>query len=676
MQLTLNKIILYPSNTDHEPRVLSFKDDKINVITGWSQRGKSAIITIVDYCLGSSECNIPLGKIRQYVDCFAIDVKLNNTYLFLARSNPQNANSTGAMFYFFHEEKEFDVKGWLANPNQYKTDRDWIKNRLGDYAGFENISEELEVIGSTFDGPASFRDTSAFQFQSQNIIANPTTIFYNTDTYAHLKRLQNLFPLVLGYKSYEIILLEREIEWDKQKVDRLIKKQEDLERQYENWQSDIYEYYSTAISLGLSNTDLDLTSSTVELIKSELNQVVINLESEKFMKVGSSIRYAEKIEEFEKERRELSRKLNEAKNDLLKISQFDSIKNQYLSEVSSTISNRLKPIDWFLQQNGTNVCPFCDSTSEKAINQLLELKSQKVEADKLLRKSAHSHFSFEKEKSILKEEVKKQEEAINVIDKNVQILLKEDKKERNFYRTVYEFAGKIRHVLENLDKISPTGSLTEEIDTLESGLSRKRKKLLGLKKKFDREFSLQKVSDSIQHYVNLLPIEDKAHRKVLLDPEKSASIKIQNTVTGDTTFLSKLGSGANHMCYHIATMLGLHEYFLKLPERGKTNYVPSFLILDQPSQVYFPESYRTLKGEEDEDNNSARDEDVENTSLIFSACSKFIERTGFKTQIIILEHAPKETWKDIDNVHLVEEWRGKFGSGNYKALIPKDWLLD
>ena len=43
------------------------------------------------------------------------------------------------------------------------------------------------------------------------------------------------------------------------------------------------------------------------------------------------------------------------------------------------------------------------------------------------------------------------------------------------------------------------------------------------------------------------------------------------------------------MCYHLATILGIHEFFHNLKKSGKKNYVPTFLVLDQPSQVYFPD---------------------------------------------------------------------------------------
>lgn len=677
MKLKINKIILYPKNKEFKARVLKFKPDKVNVITGYSQRGKSAIISIIDYCLGSSDCNIPIGKIREKVDFFAIEITLKNQIVLIAREDPVSASTTPSTMYYQLIDNDHDLNTWLENSEKYKVNRDFIKEYLGKISGFENISEKDDSSKNGFNAPASFRDTTAFQFQSQNIIANPTTIFYNTDTFEHLKRLRTLFPLVLGYKSNEILILEKDIDNLEKEEKEKEKKNEDLKAQYENWQSDIYEYYSKAISLGLSSADIDISSAKVIELKYELSSIIKNVKNKHFIREGSSLRYSEKLEELNNRRVALSRELDNTKIDLLKIEQFDKSKDLYLTKVASEIQTRLKPIDWFLQQNGTDTCPFCDSKSDKALNELLSLKNEKEKNQSALIESQSIEFSFEKEKNDLKNKIKELEKNIRVLDSNIDILISENSAYYKKYQGIFEFVGKIEHVLENLEKISPTSDLSNELDLLKLDLLKKRNNLKKLKGVFDRESCLNKLTSTIDNYIKLLPIEEKEYRRVRLDPEVSAGLKIEDTKSKNITFLSKLGSGANHMCFHLATLLGLHEYFLKLPESGKQNFIPSFLVLDQPSQVYFPDKFPETS-DSDPEKDKKISEDIKNTSLIFEACSKFMERTNFQTQIIILEHAPSSTWKNIKHIHLVEEWRGEKNNekSNFNALIPKEWLFD
>ena len=51
MTMQILEIVLY--NQNGEKRALSLLLGKVNIITGSSATGKSAIIDIVDYCLGS-----------------------------------------------------------------------------------------------------------------------------------------------------------------------------------------------------------------------------------------------------------------------------------------------------------------------------------------------------------------------------------------------------------------------------------------------------------------------------------------------------------------------------------------------------------------------------------------------------------------------------------------------
>ena len=51
----------------------------------------------------------------------------------------------------------------------------------------------------------SFRDMAAFNFQPQNVIANPEVLFFKADTFEHREKLRTIFPYVLGVLTPEII---------------------------------------------------------------------------------------------------------------------------------------------------------------------------------------------------------------------------------------------------------------------------------------------------------------------------------------------------------------------------------------------------------------------------------------------------------------------------------------
>src|SRR5215210_4739270 len=57
----------------------------LNVITGSSQTGKSAMIEIIRYCLGDSDFRVPAGPIANSVAYYGMLVVVGETPLFLGR---------------------------------------------------------------------------------------------------------------------------------------------------------------------------------------------------------------------------------------------------------------------------------------------------------------------------------------------------------------------------------------------------------------------------------------------------------------------------------------------------------------------------------------------------------------------------------------------------------------
>lgn len=153
-------------------------------------------------------------------------------------------------------------------------------------------------------------------------------------------------------------------------------------------------------------------------------------------------------------------------------------------------------------------------------------------------------------------------------------------------------------------------------------------------------------------------------------PEDPVRLDIKNLTlrisakNGREDYLWEIGSGANWMGYHVAVMLSLHEYFLSLEESP----VPNFVIFDQPSQVYFPE---TWPGVPDPKNRPPKDisaysDDILRVHKIFEACQEAIRSTKNRLQVIVIDHADEITWKGIPDIHVAQRWRGT-------ALIPLNW---
>ena len=99
------------------------------------------------------------------------------------------------------------------------------------------------------------------------------------------------------------------------------------------------------------------------------------------------------------------------------------------------------------------------------------------------------------------------------------------------------------------------------------------------------------------------------------------------------------------------------------------NPVSRFLVIDQPSQVYFPEAWPSLD-QAPGDGRTVQDADINGVRRIFGALSKFMDNVGQQFQMLITEHAGSITWEGSPHVHLVGNWR----RDHDEFLIPDAWI--
>src|SRR5438045_1005271 len=84
--MQIKEILLY--GLKGEIRHLPFRLGCVNVISGSSKSGKSALITIIEYCLGGGTINVPDGVIRNKVAWYALILQFPDGQCFVARRDP------------------------------------------------------------------------------------------------------------------------------------------------------------------------------------------------------------------------------------------------------------------------------------------------------------------------------------------------------------------------------------------------------------------------------------------------------------------------------------------------------------------------------------------------------------------------------------------------------------
>ncbi len=663
MKAKIFKIILWPKNKEKARREVEFRvSGEINVITGQSQTGKSSIISIIDYCLGSEKCAIPVGEIRNTVEWFGVVLKCSVNKkpweVLLARKNPGDDPESNQMY--LNE----GAKVVLPDSLEANASRTSIISRLNQLAGLPALSLDGGGAGG-FGGRPSFRDTAAFQFQAQHIVANPHTLFFKTDTFEHQEKLKQIFPLVIGAidtktleARRELRLLETELS---QKQDQL----EQRKRANAAWMPELKAFYTQAKNYGLLPSAPELDQSwTLETCLGYLQSVPAFFDKNGIPGVerGSSTRLARQIASLEEQEASLSRAISERERKIQKLVKLEGTTQAFTLGLRVQ-TERSEPLNWFSQHiDEAHDCPVCGSNTESAktgVNHLVELAKQLEKTVGVVR-SVES--VLDKETTSIQEQLLKLENDLDDVRKQLEILeersveIKEQRQTRNQIR---DFVGRVRQQLQNIAAADMGSELSQQIAGLERKIGNLRNQLDPVGARRREEVALAKISDGIGHYARILNVEH-AERRALLDM-KNLTISLTGA-NNRRDFLWEIGSAANWMGYHLATLLSLHELFLSVPHSP----VPQFLVIDQPSQAFFPE---LLMGKGRKRDANLASDDIARVNLIFKALADAVKRTSKKVQIIVLEHADINTWQGIEGVVRIQRWRGG------DALIPHDWSV-
>ncbi len=124
--------------------------------------------------------------------------------------------------------------------------------------------------------------------------------------------------------------------------------------------------------------------------------------------------------------------------------------------------------------------------------------------------------------------------------------------------------------------------------------------------------------------------------------------------------MSRTGGGENHLAYHLSALLALHLFATK-----NNCPMPRFLLIDQPTQVYFP-SEKVYKDADGSVQRTEADADLNAVRRLFELLLKFTQEDVPGFQLIVTEHANlNEQW--FQDALVEEPWTKP------PALVPDDW---
>lgn len=335
--------------------------------------------------------------------------------------------------------------------------------------------------------------------------------------------------------------------------------------------------------------------------------------------------------------------------------------NQYEESLQIQVQ-RLEISSWLRSLTDSDgPCPLCNHAHPGVAEELDTLCTAISEIEKTAGDMKSVPAAFEREMQIVENDIARYTEQLVAVRGRIanESRRKTDAANQKFTLSeISRFLGRLEASLQTYERIGQDSDLNARLSDVAA-------KIVELSS-IVNESEIKKKQDAAIKYINQKTSEivqqlDAEHPD---DPVefliKDLTLKVKSP-SGRDDYLWEIGSASNWLAYHVATILAFQQFF---QTRGSVS-VPNFVIFDQPSQVYFPQ----LRQKTDGENLDIPDEDKLAARKIFSAMSKYLQATDHKVQIIVTEHADEDIWGDVQEIHLVERWRG-----NNTKLIPLEWL--
>jgi len=640
--MQISTIILY--SLDGRTRVIDFQLGKVNIITGESKSGKSALIEIVNYCLASSECNIPEGIIRETVSFFGIHLTfVDGESVFVARENPNIKGIQAASTVYLVRNVGSNLPDFDDLQSNMNIDalKEFLTRKIG-------ISENIHIPDSPTRDPlkANFKHSRFYCYQPQYLVADPYQLFYNQNKEFVPQSIKDTLPYFLGAINEEALFIESEITQLKKRLFRLYREKREAEKIRTEGISKAYSLVDEGREIGLieNASNPNTQKEAYEILETISNWEYKPLE----LKAENSAL------------KELIDKRKELKTELGKISDNRKAATDYLSnslgysKEAKLQEIRLESISLYKSEidGGLSHCPLCDNKVKDIIPSIKSIHETLDNIRKDLSLTMAESPRVQSYIDSVDNQYNSVESNLRKVEKSIAVLYEENEKARtirdlNIRRG--KVIGRVSLFLESVIEQGEQANINSEIKSLQAEIAE-------LEKKVDRENDKEKLL-SILNKINLQMSKwvQKLDVEYQNDPIRFDINKLTMFIDTDRKpiALPQIGSGANWVSYHLLIIFALHKHFIQ-NERP----VPRFILIDQPTQVYYPP--------EKSDSVVEVSTDEVAVNKMFDFMFTVVESLFPNMQVIVTDHAYLNN--DRFKSSVTEIWRDGV------KLIPKDWM--
>ncbi|MGH6896834.1 MAG: DUF3732 domain-containing protein [Geminicoccaceae bacterium] len=644
MSLQIRSIVIYSRAGDC--RRVDFRLGALNVLTGASRTGKSALLDIVDYCWGRDECTVPEGPIRRAVSWYGVVFDNDGEGVFIARRNPIPGAKASDEFYLGRAVEDAPLNASSL-----------VKNTTGD--ALKRFLSQMLAIGENEHRPpegstrqpleANARHAILFCLQAQDEIAGRRFLFHRQGEPFLPQAIKDTLPYFLGAIDDDRLRKQLMLDDARRRLAR-------LERRLAEATSADDEDFSRARTLldeakrvGLADSAAEPESRAEALTMLQTAAARVDADADLLVDEPT-----DDLANLQEERRQLRMQLASLKEEIREAELLLSGASGFEREAGEQRA-RLGAIGLVEHDGQSLVCPVCDSTLEEPppaveeIRELLEDIAGQLTAVRRENPRLQSRLAqLEERRAGVEERLRENQRIVTArIEESERLRAQHDA----FVRRA-RVSGRLAFYLETALTAVGSDGLSEEIARLRAEVDE-------LERGLDPEMveermttALNVIGQYMTEYANDLQVEH-GQNPIRLD-RKNLSV-VADTLDGPIP-LTRMGSAENGIGYHVVAHLGLHKFF-----RGRSRPVPGFLMLDQPSQAHYPPE-RDAEG----DLGVLADEDQAAVRRLFELLRRFASDLAPNMQIIVVDHVDiRESWFQGT---VAERWRAG------RKLVPDAWI--
>lgn len=547
MSIQLLDIVLY--STRAERRVLSLRPGALNIITGDSKTGKSALISVVDYCRGSSSCAIPRGVIRDNVAWYALRLTDGSAEHLVARRSPDSGKTATSDAHYIVGST---VTIPTADELSVTTNIDTVVERITSVVGIGLNVHEPPNGQTRAPLTAKLRHALAFVFQPQTEISQPGFLFHKQSDNWVEQAIKDTLPFFLGAVDDEYVA-------GKARLKELRRRLRERERTLARLEAVTGEGIGGGAALLAEAREVGILAQE-EAPESWEEAVQVLREAETASPEEQLVRYEQSIDQAEfgrlnDERHDLRQQLRQQQDELDAMRALLSDEGGFTREAGEQVS-RLTSLQLFAPSESAH-CPLCDQPTSDQIPSYAALRAEMERASEQLDQvtkhapglealALQQEHKVDETKRLLRENRSALEALRRADDRLTQL---RDSASRRAH-----VLGRISLFIESLPQVEDSSALRNEVGELQRDIERLETDLGDDKIQERVESILSVIAKHLTEWAERLELEHKGN------PFRLDLRRLQVVADADTGAIpmDQMGSGANWVGCHLIAHLALH----------------------------------------------------------------------------------------------------------------------